>query len=244
MDPQSLNSYSYARNNPIILSDPSGLDWGDRIRGGAETGLKLIVGGLVIAAILATAEITIPATVIIGLSTVGVATTGYGAYKNEQAYSNGLITENQRDYNQGSLFVGGAASVAGFWAGMSSFLGAGKTVSTVAENVGINSKYVTKIAGVKVDYFGKTYEGTVDLGPTLGRINVGQKLSQFKQDGSIFENRLNNLPQKPNGYYSEYVVPTGTETGPGAQRIVVGQNGERYYTPDHYKSFINLNINQ
>jgi len=25
MDPQSMNSYSYARNNPMIMKDPSGL---------------------------------------------------------------------------------------------------------------------------------------------------------------------------------------------------------------------------
>jgi filamentous hemagglutinin len=30
-------------------------------------------------------------------------------------------------------------------------------------------------------------------------------------------------------------------SGAGPQRIVSGQGGELYYTPDHYKTFIPLN---
>ena len=43
-----------------------------------------------------------------------------------------------------------------------------------------------------------------------------------------------------NKYYREYVVPTPGINGAGPQRIVVGRFGEWYYTPDHYKTFINF----
>jgi filamentous hemagglutinin len=45
------------------------------------------------------------------------------------------------------------------------------------------------------------------------------------------------LPVQPLGYYREYVVPTPGVNGPGPQRIVIGQGGEMYYTPDHYDTF-------
>lgn len=50
------------------------------------------------------------------------------------------------------------------------------------------------------------------------------------------------LPIKTNTkYYKEYELPTPFIPSPGSQRIIRGFNGELYYTPDHYKSFIPLN---
>ena len=92
---------------------------------------------------------------------------------------------------------------------------------------------------------GKILTGTVDLKPTLDRISSGVKLPH-RNDGSIFQNRPNvgktipELPVKPAGYYKEYVHPTPGVTGPGPQRIVTGQGGEIYYTPDHYLTFIKV----
>ncbi len=88
---------------------------------------------------------------------------------------------------------------------------------------------------------GTVYQGTVDLQPTLTRIaNGGDPLS--KNDGTVFQNRPLNgvqlLPAEPPGYYTEYVVPTTGINGPGPQRIVTGQGGQVYYTPDHYQTFI------
>ena len=81
------------------------------------------------------------------------------------------------------------------------------------------------------------YHGDVDLQPTLDRIAAGDLLDQFRNDGSSFQNRERRLPRQPAGYYKEYVVPTPGERGPGPQRIVVGNEGEVFYTSDHYKSF-------
>jgi RHS repeat-associated protein len=79
----------------------------------------------------------------------------------------------------------------------------------------------------------------VDLAPTLNRIDTGGSFPH-RNDGSTFRNREGILPQQPEGYYKEFVHPTPGVSGPGAQRIVQGQGGERYYTPDHYKTFIPL----
>lgn len=78
--------------------------------------------------------------------------------------------------------------------------------------------------------------GTVDLGPTLERI--AQRDIKFRQDGTPFNNIGNPLPRQAPGYYQEWVVPTETIEGAGPQRIVVGEGGEMYYSPDHYRSSI------
>jgi guanyl-specific ribonuclease Sa len=83
------------------------------------------------------------------------------------------------------------------------------------------------------------YRGDVDVTATLARIKAG-KLLRYGNDGSTFQNRERRLPRKPDGYYKEYVHPTPGLPGPGPQRIVMGENGEAYYTPDHYQSFRKL----
>jgi len=87
---------------------------------------------------------------------------------------------------------------------------------------------------------GNVLEGTVDLKPTLDRIASGQRFPH-RNDGSIFRNDQSLLPKQSPGYYTEYVHPTPGVNGPGPQRIVTGQGGEFYYTPDHYRTFIPLN---
>ena len=80
------------------------------------------------------------------------------------------------------------------------------------------------------------YEGDIDLTDTLARIRDGERL-RFRNDGSTFENRERRLPRQPSGYYKEYVHPTDGLDGPGPQRVVIGKEGEVYYTADHYRTF-------
>lgn len=96
----------------------------------------------------------------------------------------------------------------------------------------------TVITNVSIrDTSGKLlYRGKVDLEPTLERIERGERFPH-RNDGGTFRNLERRLPQKPAGYYREYVVPTDGLDGPGPQRLVMGQNGEAYYTPDHYQTF-------
>jgi ribonuclease T1 len=83
------------------------------------------------------------------------------------------------------------------------------------------------------------YEGDIDLAPVFDRIERGERDSH-DNDGSTFGNREGLLPKKERGYYTEYVVRTPGMRSVGPQRLVLGENGEAYYTADHYESFIQV----
>ena len=90
------------------------------------------------------------------------------------------------------------------------------------------------------DSSGRTiYRGQIDLAPTLERIAAGRR-ARFPNDGTTFQNRENRLPRRPPGYYREWVVPTPKEPGPGPQRLITGEEGEVWYTSDHYRTFRRL----
>jgi ribonuclease T1 len=64
----------------------------------------------------------------------------------------------------------------------------------------------------------------------------------YRQDGSVFQNREHRLPPQPSGYYHEYTVATPGSPDRGARRIITGGGepgspGEYWYTGDHYRSF-------
>jgi guanyl-specific ribonuclease Sa len=86
----------------------------------------------------------------------------------------------------------------------------------------------------------------------------------YAHDGITNTNTEGGMPAQPAGYYKEYtlIVPgRNTGDGPvpvviggktymtgnmlsarGPERIMVGGGKDIYYTPDHYKTFINLTI--
>ncbi|APP80494.1 ribonuclease domain-containing protein [Xanthomonas hortorum pv. vitians] len=59
------------------------------------------------------------------------------------------------------------------------------------------------------------------------------------QDGSVFGNREQRLPERERGYYHEYTVETPGSPDRGARRIVTGGTPPQawYYSDDHYQSF-------
>lgn len=59
----------------------------------------------------------------------------------------------------------------------------------------------------------------------------------YDKDGSTFRNDEGLLPDRESGYYAEYTVPNPGEGDRGPRRIVVGGDGEMYWTADHYQSF-------
>ncbi len=85
------------------------------------------------------------------------------------------------------------------------------------------------------------WRGDMDLGPAIARIERGEP-DPHRNDGSTFQNREGRLPSKPRGYYREFVVRTPGMRGVGPQRLVVGREGDAWYTSDHYRSFVRLNI--
>lgn len=83
------------------------------------------------------------------------------------------------------------------------------------------------------------YEGDVDLAPVFARIAAGERDSH-RNDGTVFGNREGRLPRAARGYYTEWVVRTKGLRGVGPQRLITGQRGEAFYTPDHYETFIQV----
>lgn len=95
----------------------------------------------------------------------------------------------------------------------------------------------TTVRNQTIKDFGRVvFRGDIDLEPTLQRIARGERNSH-RNDGTTFGNRERRLPSKPQGYYTEYIHPTKSISGPGPQRVILGKGGEVWYTPDHYESF-------
>lgn len=65
----------------------------------------------------------------------------------------------------------------------------------------------------------------------------------YPQDNTVFQNRERLLPLCRAGYYREYTVKTPGIGHRGARRIVKGSANEYFYTADHYRSFVLVNIN-
>jgi ribonuclease T1 len=70
----------------------------------------------------------------------------------------------------------------------------------------------------------------------LARIDEGGPFKYPRNDGVVFENREDLLPEQPRGYYREYTVESAPDVR-GPMRIVTGAEEEYYWTDDHYRSF-------
>lgn len=71
---------------------------------------------------------------------------------------------------------------------------------------------------------------------TLDLIEAGGPFP-YDRDGVVFQNRERLLPVRARGWYHEYTVPTPGEDDRGARRIVTGEDGTEYWSPDHYATF-------
>ncbi|MBK5964872.1 hypothetical protein CCR95_12465 [Thiocystis minor] len=59
----------------------------------------------------------------------------------------------------------------------------------------------------------------------------------YAKDDSVFHNREGKLPLKELNYYREYTVKTPNASDRGAKRIIIGKDGKKYFTDDHYQNF-------
>lgn len=93
----------------------------------------------------------------------------------------------------------------------------------------------------------------------VSRVRDGRPLP-FPKDGATFSNRESRLPARPAGFYREYTVlpPAGSPSDitvggqrfrisppqgrRGAERLVIGGGELLWYSPDHYKTFIALQV--
>ena len=76
----------------------------------------------------------------------------------------------------------------------------------------------------------------VGIWDTLRRVAKGPPYP-YRQDGESFSNREARLPKRERGWWHEYTVETPGSPDRGARRLLVGKDGETWYTADHYRSF-------
>ena len=92
----------------------------------------------------------------------------------------------------------------------------------------------------RVDAVVRSDEERDALTKTLALIDRNGPFPYPGKDGSTFANREGRLPSRPRGYYREYTVPTAGVSHRGARRVVSGEEGERWYTRDHYRTFTRI----
>lgn len=126
---------------------------------------------------------------------------------------------------------------------------AGGSTTTTAKGVTTTKPTATTAKGTKTTVAGSRDESgllvvTPDQLPaeartTLRLIDAGGPFP-YSRDGIVFANREGRLPKRQSGYYHEYTVVTPGESDRGARRVIAGDGGERYYTADHYDSFVRV----
>ena len=124
-------------------------------------------------------------------------------------------------------------------AALATLLAAGAAAAGIAVSSGDDDPKTTP-ASATVDESTTVYipsqEESAAIDRVLDAIESGDPLP-YEEDGGVFENREELLPERPLGYYREYTVETPGSPDRGARRLVIGEGGEVYYTRDHYASF-------
>ncbi len=100
-----------------------------------------------------------------------------------------------------------------------------KTVANASNSTDTDAEDNVKVAGVPQ----KAYT-------VAAYVAKNGKAPQGYVGGTVFQNREGRLPQGM--VYKEYDVnPKVSGQNRGAERIIIGADGVRYYTGDHYRTF-------
>lgn len=212
-DPQNLNAYTYAKNNPLKYVDPDG-------------------------------EVAILAALVVATAFVATFMSSYQNVAAPDINSPPIHTRSEVEILGSMAVAEVTGAVFGYGVGRAvQKLGqfGFKTIAQLRQYRelvadGMNAQNAAKNVMKGFNNTVETMKSSPDIQKTLDRIAAGERHTH-RNDGSIFRNDKNLLPEKAEGYYHEYVHPSQGVDGPGAQRIVTGKEGEIYYTPDHYKSF-------
>ena len=242
-DPQTLNKYAYALNNPLRYNDPSGQTSQDAVWGYFVGRVQTFVNNLTNMAksTAAWANNPVASSVQIVSNTSQTAEdTARQAYGFNQAFYsdpsgafNDTITGLQMEYDE--------------FASQSDYE-QGRDIGVMTENIAeavvlgkatqsvLSSSYLSTTGQVP----GKAFNVLKQI-----ENNKFQSASQGYKGGGIWKNDPVNgktlLPEKRAGYYKEWDVSPkvqGAKRGP--ERIITGQGGEAWYTPDHYETFTRI----
>lgn len=78
-----------------------------------------------------------------------------------------------------------------------------------------------------------------EVGETIDLVEQGGPFP-YAEDGTVYQNREGVLPACASGYYHLYTVPTPGTSDRGDRRLITGQDGQYYYTPDRYATFVEV----
>jgi RHS repeat-associated protein len=260
LETPTTGAYAYVDGRPTVMIDPTGLNGWDRIKAGARAAKDVTVAtARFVDDSLTSAESSMNPVgafrVLRGFGEQGYNTV-QGCRKGARACYD-AINENlnpmfsvavagdqcifhgdlsSRTYN--CLSAGRDTALAGFG------------IFAVGRLCGLGSR-APEAGGASSPRFVAANEGIIDtVSPALksqiddvadsvmstGRPPAGVRQGGLPGKPGVYGNKNGALPSKPEGYYTETDVWAGT--GPrGTERLVIGRNGEVWYTPDHYGTF-------
>jgi RHS repeat-associated protein len=244
--PQSWNRYIYVINNPLLFIDPMGLSGCDPLTDpGCKTDTPPIPKECS-DCVYATDENGKPflaradGTPFLPGEVVNVSING-----SQKAENEALGNRKKGNWNlwDNVLKPAGKAVGGAIVGGVAAIVGGGTAGGTAGGTGGVTAAAAVSSSGiittVSSEVSGQT--GDVDLSSTFTRIQNGLS-DPHANDGTTFGNREQILPvQSDPNYYTEFVVRTPGINHAGPRRVITGNGGEVYYTPDHYGTFVPLN---
>ncbi len=199
MDPQSLNSYSYARNNPIILSDPSGM-FGIN----SAPGLIMGVGTEALNTVVGLFNMVMHP-VDTGVGLYNVASTAithpidtYDAIKNAISSSIDEFSSSS-DFDQGKMLGGGVFFIGTMFIGEGEVSGASK---------------LSKLSELE------KAENLINV----GKVMEGTKATSFFEGARYGDNALRKMSNFKDPYHSfPELIKDGESMG--TTKVIIGKDG-------------------
>lgn len=209
------------------------------------------LGPLATVVILLATVVAMLALLRTGLGTAGASNISYGYDAGTSHASVGTCQHDSRAIDQGrSSPLRVEACLGGGYDDVTNL------ARTKARQVGYGfAPQSVPIGGRGAPRFVSAREGIIDTAAPGLRTQIGDVVDSTRTAGSpplgvrqgglpgkpgVYGNKGGQLPQQPTGYYRESDVWPTTGGPLGTERLVVGNGGEAWYTPDHYGTFRSL----